>query len=82
MGTKLRFKAFPRNPQFDKIIIIKDRPLERWGALGEQRREAIRALRGLEIAVVTTPNFNLFIDQPRWTTCTARSGYRSRIKNS
>jgi Domain of unknown function (DUF4417) len=44
----------------------KDRPLERWWSLGEQRREVIRALRGLNIALVTTPNFSLFIDQPRW----------------
>jgi hypothetical protein len=44
----------------------KDRPLERWWSLGEQRREVIRALLGLNIALVTTPNFSLFIDQPRW----------------
>jgi hypothetical protein len=44
----------------------KDRPLERWWSLGSQRREAIRALRNLGIALVTTPNFSLFIDQPRW----------------
>ena len=44
----------------------KDRPLERWWSLGEQRIEVIRALRSLNIALVTTPNFSLFIDQPRW----------------
>lgn len=44
----------------------KDRPLERWWSLGAKRRKAIRALRRLGIAMVTTPNFSLFIDQPRW----------------
>jgi hypothetical protein len=44
-----------------------DPPLERWWSLGGPlRREAIRALRGLDIALVTTPNYSLFIDQPRW----------------
>jgi hypothetical protein len=55
-------------PQVPVILTgtAKDRPLERWWSLGEQRREVIRALRSLEIALVTTPNFSLFIDQPRW----------------
>jgi hypothetical protein len=44
----------------------KDRPLERWWSLGAQRRDAIRALRSLGVTLVTTPNFSLFIDQPRW----------------
>jgi hypothetical protein len=43
-----------------------DPPLERWWSLGLQRRDVIRALRDLHIALVTTPNFSLFIDQPRW----------------
>lgn len=43
-----------------------DPPLERWWSLGPQRRNVIRALRGLGIALVTTPNFSLFLDQPRW----------------
>jgi hypothetical protein len=43
-----------------------DRPLERWWSLGQRRREGIRALRDLGIALVTTPNYSLFIDQPRW----------------
>ena len=42
-----------------------DRPLERWWSLGRRRRDGIRALRGLGIAMVTTPNYSLFIDQPR-----------------
>jgi len=43
-----------------------DRPLERWWSLGPRRRDAIRALRSLAIAMVTTPNYSMFIDQPRW----------------
>ena len=43
-----------------------DPPLERWWSLGSQRRERIRALRHLGVALVTTPNYSLFVDQPRW----------------
>lgn len=44
-----------------------DAPLERWWSLGEQRRrDAIRALMNLNIKLVTTPNFSLFTDRPRW----------------
>jgi hypothetical protein len=43
-----------------------DPPLERWWSLGPQRRERIRALRQLGVAFVTTPNYSLFVDQPRW----------------
>lgn len=44
-----------------------DHPLERWWSLGaQQRRDAIRALCDLGIELVTTPNFSLFTDQPRW----------------
>lgn len=43
-----------------------DPPLERWWSLGARRREVIRALLELGIALVTTPNYSLFIDQPRW----------------
>jgi hypothetical protein len=42
-----------------------DPPLERWWSLGSERLDAIRALRDLGIALVTTPNFSLFTDQPR-----------------
>jgi hypothetical protein len=45
----------------------KDAPLERWWSLGvEGRRDVIQALRSLRIALVTTPNYSLFTDQPRW----------------
>jgi Domain of unknown function (DUF4417) len=43
-----------------------DPPLERWWSLGPERLDAIRALRDIGIAMVTTPNFSLFTDQPRW----------------
>ena len=43
-----------------------DRPLERWWSLGPGRPDAIRRLRDLGIELVTTPNFSLFTDQPRW----------------
>jgi hypothetical protein len=43
-----------------------DPPLERWWSLGARRRIMIRALRELGVALVTTPNFSLFVDQPRW----------------
>jgi hypothetical protein len=44
----------------------RDAALERWWSLGAQRLEVIRALRKLRIGLVTTPNYSLFIDQPRW----------------
>jgi hypothetical protein len=44
----------------------QDAALERWWSLGPERREAIRALKLLGVALVTTPNFSLFVDQPRW----------------
>ena len=44
-----------------------DAPLERWWALGgSERRTGVRALRNLGITLVTTPNFSLFTDRPRW----------------
>jgi hypothetical protein len=44
-----------------------DPPIEKWWGLGRGRRTAvIRALRDLGIAATTSPNYSLFIDQPRW----------------
>lgn len=43
-----------------------DRPLERWWSLSSKRQAGIRALRELDIQLVTVPNYSLFIDQPRW----------------
>jgi len=45
-----------------------DRPLETWWALGEsKRRIIIRNLRDNGISLVTSPNYSLFTDAPRWT---------------
>jgi hypothetical protein len=45
----------------------KDPPLERWWSIGESRRRSIiRALLASGVDFVTTPNYSLFIDVPRW----------------
>jgi hypothetical protein len=44
-----------------------DPSLERWWAFGrEVRRKLIRGFRDLGTVLVTTPNYSLFIKQPRW----------------
>jgi hypothetical protein len=43
-----------------------DRPLERWWSLGSRRIDEIHHLLDLGAQLVTTPNFSLFTDQPRW----------------
>lgn len=54
------------NAQIVLTGTASDAPLERWWSLGSQRRERIRGLRQLGVALVTTPNYSLFVDQPRW----------------
>ena len=53
-----------------KIVLTgtdQDPPLERWWAYGAERRAAaIAALRELGVSLVTTPNYSLFVDTPRW----------------
>lgn len=44
----------------------QDPPLERWWGLGDRRLEIMRAMRALNIALVTTPNYSLLADRPRW----------------
>jgi hypothetical protein len=45
----------------------RDPPLERWWRLGEaSRRNTIRSLKTCGVSFVTTPNFSLFINRPRW----------------
>ena len=66
-GERLRteFKLGPRTA----VILsgtANDRPLERWWGFGERRREVIRSLRAVGVTLVTTPNYSLFSDQPRW----------------
>lgn len=62
-------EAFKIGPE-TKIILTgtdQDGPLERWWALGVKRRaEIISALRDLGVKLVTTPNYSLFLDTPRW----------------
>jgi hypothetical protein len=61
--------AFRISPS-SKIILTgtaQDPPLERWWGFGEaQRRKVIRGLKALGIATVTTPNYSLFTNRPRW----------------
>ena len=46
----------------------RDRPLEAWWQFGEKKRKnIIRYLRELGIALATVPNYSLFTDAPRWT---------------
>lgn len=59
--------SFGRNTAVILTGTDRDRPLERWWALGENARiKIIRALKHAGIALVTTPNYSLFIDRPRW----------------
>lgn len=44
----------------------KDAPLERWWNLGSTRLEVIHRLQDLGVVLVTTPNFSLFTNLPRW----------------
>jgi len=44
----------------------KDAPLERWWSMGEKRLQVIRGLKDLGVKLITSPNYSLFTDQPRW----------------
>jgi hypothetical protein len=43
----------------------QDAPLERWWGYQSHRREIIRTLRAIGVALATTPNFSLCVDVPR-----------------
>ena len=43
-----------------------DRPLERWWARGPIRKKLLDQLAEIGIAAITSPNFSLFSDTPRW----------------
>ncbi|MXY58723.1 MAG: DUF4417 domain-containing protein [Gammaproteobacteria bacterium] len=43
-----------------------DRPLERWWALGPIRKKTLGQLAEIGIAAITSPNYSLFSDTPRW----------------
>lgn len=61
-------KKFKLSP--DTTIILTgtstDAALEKWWSLGDRRSATISALKKLRISLVTTPNYSLFADQPRW----------------
>ena len=44
----------------------KDHRLEAWWRLGSRRSQVIRELLRLNVRLVTTPNFSLFSNRPRW----------------
>ena len=45
----------------------RDAPIERWWSLGKARRQTIiRALKAIGVGLITTPNYSLFLDRPRW----------------
>lgn len=61
-------KAFGLGPETPIVLsgTEQDPPLERWWSLGDRRGELIRGLRAAGVVLVTTPNYSLFTDQPRW----------------
>jgi len=62
-------EAFAIGPDTTIVLTGTDRdpPLERWWGLGEiRRRSIIRTMKAAGIGLVTTPNYSLFIDRPRW----------------
>lgn len=44
----------------------QDPPIEGWWKLSGRRRSIISQLRAMGVSLATTPNYSLFIDQPRW----------------
>jgi len=67
-GVDLR-RAFRLRSDSTVVLtgIDQDARIERWWGLGtDRRREIIRDLISAGIGMVTTPNFSLFVDRPRW----------------
>jgi hypothetical protein len=61
--------AFKIHPQAQIILsgTDSDPPIENWWQIGrENRRNVIRNLTQLGVALATSPNYSLFVDQPRW----------------
>ncbi|HMU22845.1 MAG TPA: DUF4417 domain-containing protein [Sphingorhabdus sp.] len=61
--------AFAISPQTSIILTgtDQDEALEKWWSYGEdRRREGIAYLHRLGIGLVTTPNYSLFANMPRW----------------
>lgn len=44
----------------------RDRPIEAWWGLSEKRQPLIAHLRNLGVSLVTSPNYSLFTDEPRY----------------
>ncbi len=62
--------AFAVRPQTPLVLTgtAEDPPLERWWELGSSVRRRITAtFRDLGVVLVTSPNYSLFSDVPRWT---------------
>jgi hypothetical protein len=60
------FKIAPETKLFLSGV-AQDREVERWWKLEARGRiKAIANLRRLSVAMVTTPNFSLMVDRPRW----------------
>lgn len=52
-----------------KVLLVgsgRDRPIEAWWGLSEARRNVLNALRLLDIELITSPNYSLFTDVPRY----------------
>ncbi|MGA9866938.1 MAG: hypothetical protein WBQ75_10935 [Acetobacteraceae bacterium] len=61
--------AYRLAPETDLILtgISEDEPIERWWRVGsEKRTNVIRAMRAAGVGMVTTPNFSLTLNTPRW----------------
>ena len=62
-------QAFKIHPEARIFLsgVAQDREVERWWKLEARgRAKAIANLRRIGIAMVTTPNFSLMVDRPRW----------------
>ncbi|SHM66763.1 protein of unknown function [Sphingobium sp. YR657] len=65
-AVRSTFKLGP-NTQIVLSGVAQDHEVERWWKLEQAgRAKAIAQLRHLGIALVTTPNFSLIVDRPRW----------------
>ncbi|MBS4004954.1 MAG: DUF4417 domain-containing protein [Afipia sp.] len=52
-----------------RIVLIgsgRDKPIEAWWGLSDQRRTVIAALRALGISLITGPNYSIFTDEVRY----------------
>jgi hypothetical protein len=53
--------------RFVLVGIQRDKPLERWWELGKEKRYSIiKSAQNCGAILVTSPNYSLFLDRPRW----------------